>query len=84
MAKATECTQNIMSERLCSEYIDKIDKKSKNSDKNACILYTGRTKSTGYGMIDFKHPEKKRFIPMHVHPLRYMIECKSLKLEPTE
>lgn len=86
MAEATDSSQNhenIMPDSMCADYLDRINTKTRNSDTNSCILYLGRTKKTGYGIIDFKYPGK-RFVPVHVHRLRYMIEQKSLHLNPPE
>lgn len=83
MAEAPDFTLNTMSEAFANEILRKIESKSRQNE-NTCILYTGRTKKTGYGMIDVRLPGMNRHIPMHVHRVRYMIHMRTLKLTPTE
>lgn len=81
MAEAADFT---MSEAFASEMIEKINKNSTNSRNSDCILYTGRHKKNGYGVIDVKFPGKPRYVPIHVHRLVYMINVRLTKLTPPE
>lgn len=83
MAEAPDLTQNTMSDSFANEILKKIENKSRQSE-NSCILYTGRIKKTGYGMIDVRFPGMDRHIPMHVHRVRYMIHIRTFKLTPSE
>ena len=83
IAERPDFTQKIMPESFATEILQKIENKSKQCE-NSCILYTGRTKNTGYGIIDIRFPGMERHIPMHVHRVRYMIHIRTLKLTPSE
>ena len=69
-----------MLESFITEILQKIKNKSKQCE-HSCILYTGRTKNTGYGIIDIHFPGMEWHIPMHVHRVRYMINIQTLKLD---
>ena len=56
MAKALDFNQNAMSESFANEILKKTIEKKLRHRENSCILYTGRTKKTGFGMIDARFP----------------------------
>ena len=80
MTETPDFTQKTMLESFITEILQKIKNKSKQCE-HSCILYTGRTKNTGYGIIDIRFPGMERHIPMHVHRVRYMINIQTLKLD---
>lgn len=77
-----EAVDSSMPDAFAKDYLDRIIKKTKNSLNNTCILYTGRKKKSGYTVIDVRLPGHSRFVPMHVHRLRYMIHTRCIQLNP--
>ncbi len=84
MAFSNENSEFSMSDQFAEEIMEKLSKKTINSDRNDCILYTGRHDRYGYGVIDIKFPSSSRYRPMNVHRLRYMIHVKLTKLSPSQ
>lgn len=73
-----------MSDSLACQLLEKIMKKTIQSETKNCILYTGRHDKYGYGVIDVKFPGMSRYNPMQVHRLRYLIHVHLLKLTPSD
>ena len=68
MAEAADFS---MADAFAKDYLDRIIKKTEKSLDNTCILYIGRKAKSGYTVIDVRLPGHSRFVPMHVHRLRY-------------
>ena len=46
------------------------------------FIYRIEKQNLGYTVIDVRLPGHSRFVPMHVHRLRYMIHTRCIQLNP--